>query len=79
VLFTGAEYPNPDPSRLAPVYAGNRFMLYKIAVPVADADDLQSEPPAQQRFARFHVRRVAPGSLQRARPAAAHDAPSVDP
>src|SRR6476469_7369656 len=38
VLFTGAEYPNPDPSRLAPVYAGNRFMLYKIVVPVADAD-----------------------------------------
>ena len=79
VLFTGAEYSNPDPSRLAPVYAGNRFMLYKIAVPVADADDLQSEPPALQRFARFHVRRVALGSLQRARAAAAQDAPSVDP
>jgi hypothetical protein len=79
VLFTGAEYPNPDPSRLAPVYAGSRFMLYKIAVPVADADDLQSEPPALQRFARFHVRRVALGSLQRARAAAAQDASSENP
>jgi hypothetical protein len=79
VLFTGAEYPNPDPSRLVPVYAGNRFMLYKIAVPVADADDMQSEPPALQRVARFHVRRVALGSLQRARAGATQDAPSVDP
>jgi len=79
VLFTGTEYPNPDPARLAPVYAGSRFMLYKITAPVADAADWQSEPPALQRFARFHVRRVALGSMQRARAAAAHDAPSVDP
>ena len=78
VLFTGTAYPNPDPERLAPVYAGNRFMLYKITAPVADAD-WQSEPPALQRFARFHVRRVALGSLQRTRAAAAQDAPSVDP
>jgi hypothetical protein len=62
-----------------PVYAGNRFMLYKITVPVADVDDLQSEPPALQRLARFHVRRAALGSLQRARAAAAQDAPSVEP
>jgi hypothetical protein len=79
VLFTGTEYPNPDPARLAPVYAGSRFMLYKITAPVADAADWQSEPTALQRFARFHVRRVALGSLQRARAAAAQDAPSVDP
>jgi hypothetical protein len=54
-------------------------MLYKIATPVADADDLQSDPPALQRFARFHVRRVALGSLQRARAAAAQDASSENP
>jgi hypothetical protein len=48
-------------------------------VPVADADDMQSEPPALQRVARFHVRRVALGSLQRARAGATQDAPSVDP
>jgi hypothetical protein len=46
---------------------------------VADVDDLQSEPPALQRFARFHVRRVALGSLQRARAAAAQDASSANP
>jgi hypothetical protein len=79
VLFTGTAYPNPDPARLAPVYAGNRFMLYKITAPVADAADWQSEPAALQRFARFHVRRVALGPSQRARAAAAQDAPSVDP
>ncbi|MGZ3312215.1 MAG: hypothetical protein ACXU8R_27240, partial [Xanthobacteraceae bacterium] len=79
VLFTGAEYPNPDPARLTPVYAGNRFMLYKITAPVADAGDGQFEPPALQRFARFHVRRVGLGSLQRPRPAAVQDAPSVQP
>jgi hypothetical protein len=78
VLFTGAEYPNPDPARLTPVYAGNRFMLYKITAPVADGDG-QFEPPALQRFARFHVRRVGLGSLQRPRPAAVQDAPSVQP
>ena len=79
VLFTGAEYPNPDPARLTPVYAGNRFMLYKITAPVADAGDGQFEPPALQRFARFHVRRVGLGSLQRPRPAAVQHAPSVQP
>jgi hypothetical protein len=46
---------------------------------VADADDLQSEPPALQRFARFHIRRVALGSLHRTRAAAAQDAQTVDP
>ncbi|HSJ41976.1 MAG TPA: hypothetical protein VK955_13110 [Xanthobacteraceae bacterium] len=79
VLFTGAEYPNPDPARLTPVYAGNRFMLYKITAPVTDAGDGQFEPQALQRFARFHVRRVGLGSLQRPRPAAVQDAPSVQP
>jgi hypothetical protein len=79
VLFTGAEYPNPDPARLTPVYAGNRFMLYRIAGPVADAADSQAEPPALQRFARVHVRRVGLGPLQRARAAAAQDAPSANP
>jgi hypothetical protein len=79
VLFMGAEYANPDPARLAPVYAGNRFMLYKITAPVAGAVDWEPEPPSLQRFVRFHVRRVALGSLQRARAAAAQDASSVNP
>jgi len=30
VLFTDAHYKNPDPARLTPIYAGNRFVLYKI-------------------------------------------------
>jgi hypothetical protein len=79
VLFTGADYANPDPARLTPVYAGNRFMLYRITEPVADAADWQPDLPALQRFARVHIRRVALGSLQRTRAAAAPDAPSVNP
>jgi hypothetical protein len=79
VLFTGADYANPDPARLTPVYAGNRFMLYRITEPVADAADWQPDLPALQRFARVQIRRVALGSLQRTRAAAAPDAPSVNP
>jgi hypothetical protein len=30
VLFTDAHYKNPDPARLTAIYAGNRFVLYKI-------------------------------------------------
>src|SRR5262247_2485827 len=30
VLFTYANYANPDPMRLEPLYAGNRFVLYQI-------------------------------------------------
>jgi hypothetical protein len=54
-------------------------MLYKITAPVTDAGDGQFEPQALQRFARFQVRRVGLGSLQRPRPAAVQDAPSVQP
>jgi hypothetical protein len=35
VLFTDPGYANPDPARLEPVYAGDRFMLYRIARPQA--------------------------------------------
>jgi len=30
VLFTDADYTNPDPARLTPIYAGTRFILYQI-------------------------------------------------
>jgi hypothetical protein len=30
VLFTDAHYQNPDPARLTPVFAGDKFMLYRI-------------------------------------------------
>jgi hypothetical protein len=33
VLFTDTNYANPEPTRLAPVYAGNRFVLYQITGP----------------------------------------------
>ena len=36
VLFTDADYENPDPARLTPIYAGERFMLYRINPQVAD-------------------------------------------
>jgi hypothetical protein len=38
VLFTGARHENPDPARLAPVFAGEKFMLYRIEnTQIADA------------------------------------------
>jgi hypothetical protein len=30
VLFTDSRYKNPDPARLTPVFAGDKFMLYRI-------------------------------------------------
>ncbi len=30
VLFTNASFENPDPERLTPIFAGDRFMLYRI-------------------------------------------------
>jgi hypothetical protein len=33
VLFTDTSYANPEPTRLAPVHAGNRFVLYQITGP----------------------------------------------
>ena len=30
ILFTRPDFENPDPVRLAPVYAGDRFMLYRV-------------------------------------------------
>jgi hypothetical protein len=38
VLFTDARHENPDPARLAPVFAGDKFMLYRIEnTQIADA------------------------------------------
>jgi hypothetical protein len=38
VLFTDANYKNPDPARLTPLFAGERFMLYRIEnAQIADA------------------------------------------
>ena len=40
VLFTDADYQNPDPARLTAIYAGERFVLYRIHPQVADADEV---------------------------------------
>ena len=38
ILFTDAHYKNPDPARLTPVFAGDKFMLYHIEnAQIADA------------------------------------------
>jgi hypothetical protein len=37
VLFTDADFENPDPTRLTPVFAGERFVLYRINSKIADA------------------------------------------
>lgn len=40
VLFTDQRYRNPDPARLTPVYAGDKFMLFHIEnAQIADAAD----------------------------------------
>jgi len=42
VLFTDARHKNPDPTRLTPVFAGERFMLYRIEnTQVADAGKIR--------------------------------------
>ena len=33
ILFTDRDYANPDATRLTPVFAGNRFVLYQINGP----------------------------------------------
>ena len=58
VLFTDSNYANPDPTRLVPLYAGTRFVLYQITGPqVARAAASRAEHTPWQRFARFHSRR----------------------
>jgi hypothetical protein len=75
VLFTDANNANPDPMRLEPLYAGDRFVLYRINNPqVAHATDAPGQAPFSDRFARLAVHRLGP--LQRARAAAASEAPS---
>jgi len=37
VLFTDPDYENPDPARLTAIFAGDRFVLYRINSKVADA------------------------------------------
>src|SRR5207302_11030815 len=39
VLFTDPDYKNPDPSRLSVVYAGDRFVLFRIHPRVAEAGE----------------------------------------
>jgi hypothetical protein len=36
VLFTDSDFENPDPSRLTAIYAGDRFVLYRINPPQMD-------------------------------------------
>lgn len=38
VLFTDADYENPDPARLTPIFSGERFVLYRINAHFADVD-----------------------------------------
>jgi hypothetical protein len=43
VLFTDADFENPNPARLTAIYAGDRFVLYRIDPPhLADAGEPQS-------------------------------------
>jgi hypothetical protein len=75
VLFTDASYANPDPMQLEPLYAGDRFVLYRINGPqVAHAAEAPGQAPFSDRFARPAAHRLGP--LQRARAAAASQAPS---
>jgi hypothetical protein len=49
VLFTDANYANPDPDHLVPLYAGDRFVLYQVTGPQAGrGGGSQAEPPAVQ-------------------------------
>jgi hypothetical protein len=42
VLFTDTDFENPDPAHLTAIYAGDRFVLYRINPPhLADAGDVQ--------------------------------------
>ena len=53
VLFTGSDYRNPDPARLAPVYAGTKFALYRMIRPPAPATVASLElarSPERNRF-----------------------------
>jgi hypothetical protein len=38
VLFTDTDYENPDPERLSAIYAGERFVLYRIIPPNGTKD-----------------------------------------
>jgi hypothetical protein len=85
VLFTDPDYANPDPMRLEPLYAGERFVLYHIMRPQL-AREATSQAPSSSwhRFAHAAVPR--PGRLQRARVAAAaaqarpsHEVPTAKP
>jgi hypothetical protein len=44
LLFTDAEFQNPDPVHLTPVYAGERFVLYQINAEQIAATDLGPPP-----------------------------------
>jgi hypothetical protein len=48
VLFTDSSYLNPDPTRLVPLYAGNRFVLYQITGGQARMARSRTERPALQ-------------------------------
>ncbi|HEY7663438.1 MAG TPA: hypothetical protein VH934_09995 [Xanthobacteraceae bacterium] len=73
VLFTDPDYVNPDPLRLEPLYAGERFVLYRILRPqLARAAQSQATSASAHRFASAAVPRL--GLLQRARLAAATQA-----
>jgi hypothetical protein len=76
VLFTDEDYANPDPLRLEPLYAGERFVLYRINGPqMAGAPEVPS--PATHRFGHGVIPRL--GLLQRAHAAASEALGQVEP
>ena len=46
VLFTRPGQENPDPSRLAAKFVGERFALYRILPPAQEAPAIQESPSA---------------------------------
>ncbi len=71
VLFTDPDYANPDPMRLEPIYAGDRFLLYRINRPhLTHAADPQAEAP----LARDPVDRPPVGPLRPEQATAGADA-----
>jgi hypothetical protein len=44
VLFTDSDFENPDPTRLTEIFAGDRFVLYRIEKPTATTTTASKEP-----------------------------------
>jgi hypothetical protein len=68
VLFTDANYTNPDPDHLVPLYAGDRFVLYQVTGPQAGrAGGSPAEPSAAEAAV---VSAATPDTSSKAKPIA---------